>query len=197
MNHKIKLGTADDVRLVRELRRHTRARFRVDANTAWDVETTVKNAQALVELDVEFIEQPLPAWDWEGMRRVYDQSALPLLADESCLVEEDVERCVGHFHGINVKLCKAGGLTPARRMVARARALGLKTMVGCMVESSVGISATAQLAPVLDYADMDGAVLLARDVARGVRVDRGRIIFPEENGCGAQWPGSGPGKGQD
>jgi L-alanine-DL-glutamate epimerase-like enolase superfamily enzyme len=187
--YKIKLGTADDVRIMRELRRHTPARFRVDANTAWDVETTVRNAQALADLDVEFIEQPLPPADWEGMRRVYQRSALPLLADESCLVEEDVDRCVGHFHGINVKLCKAGGLTPARRMIARAKALGLTTMVGCMIESSVGISATAQLAPLLDYADLDGAVLLARDVARGVRVERGRIIFSPENGCGVQWLG--------
>ena len=185
--YKIKLGTPDDLRIIRELRRHTSAMFRVDANTAWGVEETVRNARELRALNVEFIEQPMPAGEWEGMRRVFQESVLPVLADESCIVEEDVERCLGHFHGINIKLSKAGGLTPARRMIARAKELGLKTMVGCMVETTVGISAIAQLAPLLDYVDMDGALLLGRDVASGVRLEQGRIIFPHENGCGVKW----------
>jgi len=128
----------------------------------------------------------LRAADWEGMRRVHAQSALPVIADESCLIEEDVARCAGFFHGINIKLNKAGGLTPARRMIARARQLGLKVMVGCMTECSVGISAIGQLLPLLDYVDMDGAVLIARDVASGVHLERGRAIFPEENGNGVR-----------
>jgi L-Ala-D/L-Glu epimerase len=184
--YKIKLGTANDLEIVRELRRHTSAVFRVDANTAWTAEQTIAIAPELKKLGVEFIEQPLKPADWDGMRRVYRESALPILADESCLVEEDVPRCAGFFHGINIKLNKTGGLTPARRMIAEARELGLKVMVGCMCESSIGISAIGQLLPTLDYVDMDGAVLIARDVASGVRLDKGRAIFPDENGNGVR-----------
>jgi L-alanine-DL-glutamate epimerase-like enolase superfamily enzyme len=184
--YKIKLGTADDLAIVRELRRHTQAIFRVDANTAWTAEQAINFAPELKKLGVEFIEQPLRVADWEGMRRVYRRGALPVMADESCLVEEDVPCCAGFFHGINIKLNKAGGLTPARRMIARARQLGLKVMVGCMCESSIGISAIGQLLPMLDYVDMDGAVLIARDPASGVRLERGRAIFPNENGNGCR-----------
>lgn len=184
--YKIKLGTANDLAIVRELRKHTSATFRVDANCAWSVEQTLAFAPELKALGVEFIEQPLPAGEWAGMKLLFAESALPIMADESCLVPDDVERCVGHFHGINVKLVKAGGLTPARRMVLRARELGLKTMVGCMCESSVGISAIGQLLPLLDYVDMDGAVLIAKDIATGVRVERGHAIFPAENGNGVR-----------
>jgi len=187
--YKIKLGTPDDLVIVRELRRHTDAVFRVDANTAWGVEETIRNSRELKKLGVEFIEQPLRADDWEGMKRVYGESALPIIADESCVAEEDVDRCRGCFHGVNVKLTKAGGLTPARRMVRRARELGLKTMAGCMTESTVGISAVAQLLPMLDYADVDGALLLVRDVAAGVRIEMGRAVFGDENGCGVRWIG--------
>lgn len=184
--YKIKLGTPDDLQIVRELRRHTTARFRVDANCAWTAEQTIQNARELHTLGVEFIEQPLRAGDWEGMKRVRAESALPVIADESCLIEEDVDRCHGFFHGINIKLTKCGGLTPARRMIRRARELGLMVMVGCMTESTVGISAIGQLLPLLDYVDMDGAVLIAKDVATGVRLERGRAIFPEENGTGVR-----------
>ena len=184
--YKIKLGTPEDLAIVRRLREATGAVFRVDANCAWGVEETIRNSAALKELGVEFIEQPLPPEDWEGMREVYARSALPLVADESCQQEPDVDACRGHFHGVNVKLVKCGGLTPARRMIGRAKALGLKTMVGCMTESSVGISAIAQLLPMLDYVDMDGALLLARDCAAGVSIDRGRVRYPAENGCGVR-----------
>jgi len=102
------------------------------------------------------------------------------------LIEEDVDRCQPCFHGINIKLTKCGGMTPARRMIARARALNLKVMIGCMTESTVGISAIAQFLPLLDYVDMDGAVLIAQDVATGVRLERGRAVFPEENGNGVR-----------
>ena len=184
--YKIKLGTPDDLAIVRELRRHTDAVFRVDANCAWTVEQTLALAPELKKLGVEFIEQPLPADDWPGMKQLFAASALPIIADESCLVPEDVDHCAGYFHGVNVKLTKAGGLTPARRMLQHARELGLQTMVGCMCESSVGISAIAQLLPLLDYVDMDGAVLIAQDIATGVSVEKGRAIFPIENGNGVQ-----------
>ena len=137
-------------------------------------------------MGVEFIEQPLRADDWDGHRELFEKSALPILADESCLREADVARCEGHFHGINIKLVKCGGLTPARRMIADAKARGLSVMVGCMTESTVGISAIAQLLPLLDYVDMDGAVLLAQDIASGVTLDKGRCQYAKENGTGAR-----------
>jgi L-Ala-D/L-Glu epimerase len=122
------------------------------------------------------------------------ESALPIIADESCIVEADVPRCAGVFQGINIKLVKCGGLTPARRMIAEARRLGLSVMVGCMTESTVGISAIAQLLPLLDYVDMDGAVLLAEDIADGVRLDRGRCVYPDAPGHGVRLlrPGRNP-----
>jgi L-alanine-DL-glutamate epimerase-like enolase superfamily enzyme len=120
------------------------------------------------------------------MRRVFRESALPLVADESCRAEGDVDPCRGRFHGVNVKLQKCGGLTPARRMIDRARELDLAVMVGCMTESTVGISAAAGLLPLVDYVDVDGAMLLAEDAATGVTLDRGRVVFPDVNGCGVR-----------
>ena len=107
-----------------------------------------------------------------------------MIADESCRTEADVAKCHGNFHGINVKLCKCGGPTPGARMLRQARDLGMKTMVGCMIESSVGISAAAQLLQLLDYADLDGAVLLAEDAADGVRIENGKVIMPDRPGSG-------------
>lgn len=184
--YKIKLGTSRDAEIVRELRRHTDAVFRVDANCGWSLEETRKNAVLLQSLGVEFIEQPLPADDWQGIAALEAECALPLIADESCVGPTDVDRCCEYFDGINIKLIKCGGLTPARRMIARARQLGRKVMVGCMTESSVGISAVAQLLPLVDYADVDGALLLDRDIASGVTVERGAVRFPQENGCGVR-----------
>ncbi|MFP4505718.1 MAG: dipeptide epimerase [Cyclobacteriaceae bacterium] len=184
--YKIKLGTNEDIEIVKALRQHTDATFRVDANCAWGVDETIRNSEALKELGVEFIEQPLPGNDFEGMKEVYKRSALPLIADESCILETDVARCYGHFHGVNVKLTKCGGLTPALRMINEARKLNMKVMVGCMTESSVGISAIAHLAPLLDYVDMDGALLLAEDVATGVKVKPDGVDYAQENGTGAR-----------
>ena len=189
--YKIKLGTPDDLEIVRHLRRHTDAVFRVDANCAWGPRETIDKAAGLKELGVEFIEQPLPPENRDGMKSVFGRSALPVLADESCQVEADVDRCRGHFHGINIKLVKCGGLTPARRMIARARQLDMRVMVGCFTESTVGISAIAQLLPLLDYVDMDGALLLDRDIATGVGLERGRVLYPHENGCGVRLLASG------
>ena len=184
--YKIKLGTPHDLDIVRALREHTTSKFRVDANCGWSAEETIRNSHELKQLNVEFIEQPLPADQDAAMERVYRESALPVIADESCIVESDVPRCVNRFHGINIKLVKCGGLTPARRMIEEARELGLQVMVGCMTESTVGISAIAQLLPLLDYVDMDGALLLAKDIATGVTIDQGYCKYPSENGCGVR-----------
>jgi L-alanine-DL-glutamate epimerase-like enolase superfamily enzyme len=184
--YKIKLGTPDDLAIVRALRAETGAVFRVDANCAWRAAEALRKAAALKDLGVELVEQPLPPDRWDDMADLFERSPLPLVADESCQVEDDVDRCAERFHGINIKLVKCGGLTPARRMIARARQLGMKVMVGCFTQSTVGISAAAQLLPLLDYADLDGAVLLADDVATGVRLEQGRVVFPDRPGCGVQ-----------
>lgn len=183
--YKIKLGTKDDIAIIRELRKHTGSIFRVDANCAWGVEETLRNAEAFRHLGVEFIEQPMPAADWEGMKKVFEQSALPIFADESCIVEQDVARCHGYFHGINIKLTKCGGITPARRMILEAKQRGMKVMTGSMNESTVGTSAVAHLLPYLDYVDMDGPLLLAEDIADGVRIENGVIHYADRNGTGA------------
>jgi L-alanine-DL-glutamate epimerase-like enolase superfamily enzyme len=182
--YKIKLGTARDLEIVRELRKHTKATFRVDANCGWTAEQAIEYSRELKKLGVEFIEQPLKADRWDDLRRVGREAALPIVADESCIVESDVPRCAGVFQGVNIKLTKCGGLTPARRMIAEARRLGLSVMVGCMTESTVGISAIAQLLPLLDYVDMDGAVLLAEDIATGVRLEKGKCVYPDSPGHG-------------
>lgn len=183
--YKIKLGTPHDVQIIKELRKHTNAIFRVDANCAWSVDETVSNALAFEGLGVEFIEQPLPAISLSAMPDVKKQINIPLIADESCIVENDVEKCKDGFDGVNIKLAKCGGLTPARRMIKRANDLNLKTMVGCMTESSVGISAIAHLLPLLDYVDMDGSMLISNDPADGVRLAHGKAVFSQRNGTGA------------
>ncbi|MBT8307054.1 MAG: dipeptide epimerase, partial [Maribacter sp.] len=183
--YKIKLGTDDDVTIVKELRKHTDAVFRIDANCAWTAKETIANAPQLKSLGVEFLEQPLRADDWEGMEQIMHQCVLPVIADESCIVESDVGKCALHFNGVNIKLTKCGGLTPALRMIKHAKSLGLKVMVGCMTESTVGISAIAQLLPQLDYVDMDGAMLLKEDIANGITInDDSSLVFPILGGSG-------------
>lgn len=184
--YKIKLGTDDDIAIVKELRKHTDSVFRLDANAAWTVEQAIENSDAMKELNVEFLEQPLKPEDTEGMKELYKRSSLPLIADESCIVEEDVDKCAPFFHGVNIKLTKCAGITPGRRMIKKARSLGLKVMVGCMTESTVSMSAIGQLLPMLDYVDMDGGLLIKEDIADGVKVYDGKVHFPDRNGTGAK-----------
>jgi L-Ala-D/L-Glu epimerase len=182
--YKIKLGTPHDIDIIKALRAETDALFRVDANCGWGVDETLQNAQLLRDLGVEFIEQPMKAGENEGMETLFQHCTLPLIADESCIHESDVAACANRFHGINIKLVKCGGLTPALRMIAEARALDMKVMVGCMTESSIGIAAIAHLLPLLDYVDMDGALLLNNDPAEGVGIEYGKITFANRNGTG-------------
>ncbi len=187
--YKIKLGGGgDDLAIIRALRGSTDSPFYVDANTGWTARQTIDLSGPLSELGVVFIEQPLKPDDTAGQREAFAHSALPLIADESCQTEADVDRCAAGFHGINIKVVKCGGLLPARRMIARARELKLSVMVGCMTESSVGISGIAQLLPELDYADMDGAMLLAQDIAGGVTFESvtGLPVYPQRGGTGAR-----------
>ena len=187
--YKIKVGTADDLSIVKALRENTDATLRVDANAGWDLETALKLIPELKELGVELVEQPLAKDNWEGMHILYQQSALPLYADEACVFESDVARCKDHFHGINIKLTKCSGLTPARRMIENARALDLKIMVGCMNESTVGSAAIAHLLPFIDHVDMDGPLLLEEDLATGISFDFGKITYSDQPGLGIEYLG--------
>ncbi|WP_395767409.1 dipeptide epimerase [Aquirufa sp.] len=184
--YKIKLGTDDDLEIVEALRKETDAIFRVDANTAWSPEQTIYFSPELQRLGVEFIEQPLKADNWDGMKKVFKESVLPIIADESCILEEDVAKCAGYFHGVNIKLMKCGGLTPALRMIKEAKSLGLKVMVGCMTESTIGCSAIAQLLPLLDYVDMDGCLLVDDQISRGITIDFGIVHYAQTAGTGAE-----------
>jgi len=184
--YKIKLGTKEDLKIVTELRKHSDAIFRVDANCGWTADETINNSKELKKLGVEFIEQPLNADDWKGQKRVFKKSVLPIIADESCQIEADVDKCHKHFHGVNIKLVKCGGLTAAKRMLHQAKEFGMKTMVGCMTESSVGISAIAHLLPLLDYVDMDGALLLKKDIAQGIKIEKGVVKYSDINGTGVK-----------
>jgi L-alanine-DL-glutamate epimerase-like enolase superfamily enzyme len=182
--YKIKVGVENDIEMVAALRKHTDAVFRVDANAGWTLEQALQKIPLLKQLGVEMVEQPLAKDNWDGMKALFEQSDLPLYADEACVFEADVEKCHQHFHGINIKLTKCSGITPARRMISRARELNMEVMVGCMNESSVGTAAIAQLAPLLDKVDMDGPLLLNEDIAAGVGFENGKIIYTPTAGLG-------------
>jgi len=184
---KIKLGSSWDERIVRIVREMEPGKvLRVDANAAWTPKHALHMIPILQELGVEFVEQPLPGHDVEGLRFVRERSALPIIADESCLVSTDIPRLAGAVDGINIKLAKCGGLREALRMIATARAHDMSVMCGCMVESSLGITAAAQLAPLLDYADLDGAELVVNDPYLGATIDGGVISLPAGAGLGVE-----------
>lgn len=185
--YKIKLGTPEDIAIVTALRKHTDAILRIDANAGWTVEEALEKIPQLAALGVEFIEQPLAKDNWEGMKILFEKSSLPLIADESCVVQGDVEKCYQHFHGINIKLTKCSGITPARFMIEKARSLGMKVMVGSMNESTIGTAAIAHLTPLLDYVDMDGPLLLKEDIAKGIDFDYGKVIFSGQPGLGVEF----------
>ncbi len=184
--YKIKLGTSDDIAIIKALRENTDAVLRVDANAGWTVDEAMHKIPQLKELGVEFIEQPLHKDDWEGMKTLYQHSTLPLLADESCVFEQDVEKCEGHFHGINIKLTKCSGITPAIRMIQKARELNLKVMMGSMNESTIGSAAIGNFLPQLDYVDMDGPLLLSEDKAAGIVFDNGMVHLSGKPGLGIE-----------
>jgi L-alanine-DL-glutamate epimerase-like enolase superfamily enzyme len=182
--YKVKVGMEGDVENLRLLREYSDAIFRVDANEGWSVEEASEKILQMKSLGVELVEQPVSKQDREGMRTLFEKSPLPLIADESCVSEKDVPLCKEFFHGINIKLTKCGGITPARRMIREARSLGLKVMLGCMNESTIGSAAIAHLASGVDYLDMDGPMLLAEDVAQGIAYDQGRVKLADAPGLG-------------
>lgn len=183
---KIKLGTDRDMEIVRIVRSAApQKRLRVDANAAWTAKHAVQMADFLADNQVEMLEQPVPANDIEGLRFVRNRSKVPVFADESCLVATDVAKLAGAVDGINIKLAKCGSLREALKMVHAARALDMQVMAGCMIESSLGISAIAQISPLLDSADFDGAALLSNDPFRGVTIAGGTVQLTDGPGLGA------------
>ncbi|MFN8251472.1 MAG: dipeptide epimerase [Ferruginibacter sp.] len=182
--YKVKVGVENDIEMVKALRKETDAVLRVDANAGWTLEQALQKIPVLKELGVEMVEQPLAKDNWEGMKVLYRESVLPLYADEACVFESDVEKCHEHFHGINIKLTKCSGITPARRMITKARELQMGVMIGCMNESTIGSAAIAQLSPLLDKMDMDGPLLLAEDIASGLTYDQGKVTVANLPGLG-------------
>jgi L-alanine-DL-glutamate epimerase-like enolase superfamily enzyme len=165
--YKIKVGTADDLEKLKAIRQHTDAIIRVDANAGWTLDQALQMLPVLEQLGVELIEQPLAKEDFEGTKTLRATTSIPIFADESCVGEKDVEKCAGFFSGINIKLTKCSGITPALEMIKKARLLNLQVMLGCMNESSIGTAALAHLAPMVDFLDADGPLLLKEDLGAG------------------------------
>jgi len=187
--YKVKMSKADDIDLLRAMRVFSDKPFRIDANEAFSFEEAVKLLPELHALGVELVEQPLKRDAWEEMKELKLSAPMPLYADESCVEEKDVALCADAFHGINIKLAKCGGITPAMRMIQEARSLGLKIMLGSMNESSVGTTAVAHMAPLADVLDADGPLLLREDIADGLRYEQGAVHIPPYPGMGLHFWG--------
>ena len=181
---KVKLGTERDVEILRAIRETTDREIRVDANCGWTLKHAVGMLPVLREFGVTVLEQPLPPHELDGLAELSRRADIPIIADESCRTATDIPPLVGKVDGINIKLAKCGSLREAIRMVAVARAHGLLVMVGCMIESSIGITAAAHFTPLVDIVDLDGAALLADDPFVGARIDRGQVTLPDGPGLG-------------
>ncbi|MEM7586285.1 MAG: dipeptide epimerase [Acidobacteriota bacterium] len=181
---KVKMGSDDDRPMLEAVRRVTRKPIRIDANEGWTLDDAITRLEWLQQMGVELVEQPLPADQLDQTRELRHASPLPLIADESVGTSADIPRLAGVFDGINIKLMKCGGIGEALRMIAVARAHGLKVMLGCMIESSLSITAAAHLAPLVDYLDLDGHLLIKQDPFVGALFEQGRLSLPEGPGLG-------------
>jgi L-alanine-DL-glutamate epimerase-like enolase superfamily enzyme len=181
---KVKLGTSDDRAILQAIRDVTKKELRVDANAGWTRKQAIRMLPVLEEYGVTVLEQPLDPADLEGLGIVTRHSRIPVIADESCLVAADIPPLVGKVDGINIKLAKTGSLREAVRMIAIARAHHMMVMVGCMIESSIGITGAAQFCPLVDICDLDGAALLAHDPYVGATIERGQLRLAEGPGLG-------------
>lgn len=168
--YKVKVGTEDDVARLTALRAHTDAAIRIDANGGWTVEQTLAILPVLEKLNIELVEQPIAKDNLEGMKPIRAATRLPLIADESCVFEQDVKKMAPYFTGINIKLTKCSGITPALRMIKEARSLGLSVMMGCMNENVIGTAALVNFCPQLDQVDMDGPLLQTDANAAGLAI---------------------------
>ncbi len=181
---KVKVGLPGDMEVLDHVIARSGKKVRVDANEGWDIEMAIEKTRELYQRGVEFVEQPISHEDEEGLRELKRLSPLPVILDESIRRPGDVSAKHDQGHGINIKLMKCGGITPAMALIEEARRLNLKVMLGCMVETSVGITAAAHLSPIVDFADLDGNLLLRDDPFVGVKVIEGRLVLPDGPGLG-------------
>ncbi|MYH17758.1 MAG: dipeptide epimerase [Gemmatimonadetes bacterium] len=181
---KIKLGSEKDLEIMRAIRDETDARIRIDANAGWTADQAVEMVGRLSEFGVELVEQPLPPGAPADWHRVREAASMPVFADESVLVSPDVPAMAGLVDGVNIKLMKCGGVREALRLIHTARAHGMGVMIGCMIETSVAITAAAHLSPLADYADLDGNLLISNDPFTGATVRQGRLLLPDGPGIG-------------
>ncbi len=182
--YKVKVGVPGDIDMVAAVREATNARIRVDANAGWNAREAVQKIKTLTEYDIEFVEQPLHWKDFEGFRLLRKKVDIPIIADEGIMRAEDIPQYFGLVDGINIKLQKCGGIREAYRMICVARALKMKVMIGCMIETSIAISAAAQIAPLVDYVDLDGNILINDDPFDGVKAVNGYLKYPNRPGIG-------------
>lgn len=184
---KVKVGGPDDLERLRAIRTLTSARLRVDGNEGWDLATARELMPRLVEMGVEFVEQPFPVADEDSYRKVRElPDRLPVIIDEGCRDARSVARVAAYADGVNLKLAKTGGIREAVRAVHTARALGLKVMLGCMIESELGIAQAAQIASLVDYVDLDGHLLITDSPFTGLTLTEGRVVPTDQPGLGVR-----------
>ena len=185
--YRVMMGGNEDMDILRELRSQTNAVFRLDVSGNWSLEQTLDYLDELRHLNVELIEQPLPPDDWDAMAVLKEKSPIPIFADESCRCDADIDKCARFFDGVNLKPVKFGGLYATQNAINKAKHLGLKTMIGNTIESSVAASAVSQFAPVLDYVYLDGPMLIDKKIGLGVQLDMGKVTLSPENGTGIRF----------
>jgi L-alanine-DL-glutamate epimerase-like enolase superfamily enzyme len=183
---KVKVGTKHDLENLQAIREVSPATIRVDANTAWTPKEAIRMINALAPYNIEFVEQPVAPRDLDGLRLVRENVPIPIIADESCVTIDDIPRLAGCVDGVNFKLMKSNGITNVLKMIHVARAHNLRVMIGCMIESSLAITAAAHLTPLVDYADLDGHLLIDNDPYEGVKVVNGKLVLPDKPGLGVR-----------
>lgn len=182
--YKVKVGVENDIEMVKAVRETTDAKIRVDANAGWTGDEAIEKISQLKEYDIEFVEQPIDPQDKEGLKKIKKNVDVPIIIDEHLMTSKDVLQFVGLCDGINIKLAKCGGIREALRMIHVARAHDLLVMIGCMIESSVGITAAAHIGSLVDFLDLDGNLLLTNDPYVGVRLEKGRLYLSDSPGLG-------------
>jgi L-alanine-DL-glutamate epimerase-like enolase superfamily enzyme len=186
---KVKLGLGnarEQIETIEAIRDRYTGTIRIDANEGWSVEEAIDMLRELTRYEIEFCEQPIPAGSPQGLRAIRERCSIPIVADEDSLDARDLPALIGCVDGVNVKLAKTGGIRGALAMIHTARALGMKLMLGCMVESAIAATAAAHLSPLVDWADIDGPFLTAHDPFEGVRYERGKLVLPDTPGLGVR-----------
>jgi L-alanine-DL-glutamate epimerase-like enolase superfamily enzyme len=182
--YKVKVGVENDIEMVKAVRQVTDAKIRVDANAGWTPDEAINKINQLKEYDIEFVEQPIDPEDKEGLKKIKKSVNVPIIIDEHLMTSKDILKFVGLCDGINIKLAKCGGIREALRMIHVARSHDLLVMIGCMIESSVGITAAAHIGSLVDFLDLDGNLLLTNDPYVGVRLEKGKLYLSDLPGLG-------------